>query len=202
MNTFTSKEHATLFSCKAKETWFVSASQWKNTSDGIPTALEEMHAWVIYKEQFSRKSNFPLTCCFLWLSFINTALIPLEKQKLICNRPEKGKETSARDSSRSLTLAFIEGQTPEPILTRLLLSAFFFFRAAPTACGGSQVRVQSELKPVVYATATLDLSQVCNLHHSSWQRWILNHLSKARDGTRVLMRVGFANCWATTGTPI
>ena len=29
-----------------------------------------------------------------------------------------------------------------------------------------------------------DPSRVCHLHHSSWQRWILNTLSKARDGTR------------------
>ena len=60
--------------------------------------LEEMYAWVIYTGQFSRKSNFPLTRCILLLSFINRALTPLEKQKPICNRPEKCKETSARDS--------------------------------------------------------------------------------------------------------
>ena len=30
-------------------------------------------------------------------------------------------------------------------------------------------------------------SHVCNLHHSSWQHWILNPLSKARDQTHILM---------------
>ena len=49
--------------------------------------------------------------------------------------------------------------------------------------------VQSELQPPAYAraTATLDLSCVCNLHHSSGQRGIVNPLSKGRDWTRNLM---------------
>ena len=37
------------------------------------------------------------------------------------------------------------------------------------------------------ATATQDTSHDCNLHHSLWQHWILNPLSKARDQTYVLM---------------
>ena len=37
------------------------------------------------------------------------------------------------------------------------------------------------------ATATLDLGHICNLHHSSWQHWTLNPLSKARDLTCNLM---------------
>ena len=32
-------------------------------------------------------------------------------------------------------------------------------------------------------TATQDLSCICDLHYSSWQCWILNPLSKARDQT-------------------
>ena len=49
--------------------------------------------------------------------------------------------------------------------------------------------VESELQPVAYATATAtrDLSHVCDLHHSSQQRRILNPLSDVRDRTRVLM---------------
>ena len=48
--------------------------------------------------------------------------------------------------------------------------------------------VKSELKMSAYttATATQDLSLICNLHHSSGQREILNPLSKARDRTCVL----------------
>ena len=49
--------------------------------------------------------------------------------------------------------------------------------------------VESELQLLAYATAiaTWDLSQSCDLHHSSQQSWILNPLSEAGDGTRVFM---------------
>ena len=49
--------------------------------------------------------------------------------------------------------------------------------------------VESELQLPAYATATAtqDSSQVCDLHHSSWQCWILNPLIEARDSTSNLM---------------
>ena len=49
--------------------------------------------------------------------------------------------------------------------------------------------VKSELLLPAYttATATQDLSRVCDLHHSSRQCQILNPLSKARDGALMLM---------------
>ena len=52
-----------------------------------------------------------------------------------------------------------------------------------------RVGVESEMQLLVYttATATQHLSCVCDLHHSSWQRWILNPLSEAGDRTRNLM---------------
>ena len=37
------------------------------------------------------------------------------------------------------------------------------------------------------ATATQDPKLVCDLHHSLWQRQILNPLSKAMDGNCILM---------------
>ena len=40
-----------------------------------------------------------------------------------------------------------------------------------------------ELHLPAYTTATSCLSRICNPHHSSWQRRILNRLSKARDQT-------------------
>ena len=52
------------------------------------------------------------------------------------------------------------------------------------------------------AIATPDPSCVCNLHHSSRQRWILNPLSGARNWMHILMdtsRVCYH--WAMTGTP-
>ena len=45
--------------------------------------------------------------------------------------------------------------------------------------------VKAELQLLAYSTATAvqDVSYVFNLHHSSWQHWILNPLSEARDQT-------------------
>ena len=43
--------------------------------------------------------------------------------------------------------------------------------------------VQSELQLLIYTTATSGPSRICDLHHSSRQRWILNPLSEAWDQT-------------------
>ena len=49
--------------------------------------------------------------------------------------------------------------------------------------------VELELQLLAHATAiaTLDPSRVCDLHHSSQQRGILNPLSGTKDRTRILM---------------
>ena len=49
--------------------------------------------------------------------------------------------------------------------------------------------VKLELQLLAYTTAKAkpDPSHICDLHHSSWKRWILNPLSKARDWTCILM---------------
>ena len=53
----------------------------------------------------------------------------------------------------------------------------------------SRLGAESELQLPAYTTATamLNLSCICDLHHSSWLCGILNPLSEARDGTCVLM---------------
>ena len=65
--------------------------------------------------------------------------------------------------------------------------------------------IESELQLPAYsttATAMWDPSCICDLHHSSWQCWILNPQSKARDQTCVLMDTSqICFTWATTGTP-
>ena len=79
---------------------------------------------------------------------------------------------------------------------------FFLFRATPTTYGGSQTRSQIGAVPYTTATATRDLSCICDPHHSSRQHWIPNPLSEARDWTRNLIvpsRIHF-HC-TTTGTP-
>ena len=82
----------------------------------------------------------------------------------------------------------------------LCLSFFLFFvfvlffglyRAVPQHMEVPRLGVESELQLLAYttATATRDLSYICDLHHCSWQRRILNPLSKTRDGTCVLMDI-------------
>ena len=81
---------------------------------------------------------------------------------------------------------------------------FCLFRATPAAYEGSQARAESELQLLAYATATAtwDLSHVCNLHQSSWQCRILNLMSGARGRTCILMDTSqIRYLWAKTGTP-
>ena len=49
------------------------------------------------------------------------------------------------------------------------------------------VELELQLPAYVTATATPNPSHICDLHHSSRQRWILNPLSEARDPTCILM---------------
>ena len=81
-----------------------------------------------------------------------------------------------------LSLSFLPSLPPS-----FLPLSFCHFRAAPTEI--PRLGVESELQLPAYtrATATQDLSHVCNLHHNSRQRQIFNPLSKARDRTQVLM---------------
>ena len=69
------------------------------------------------------------------------------------------------------------------------MNFFFLFRAAPRRMEFPRLGVDSELKQLAYVTATAmwDPRCVFDLHHSSWQRQILNPLSEARDRTRILM---------------
>ena len=55
--------------------------------------------------------------------------------------------------------------------------------------------VKSALRLLVYTTAIAmqGLSHVCDLHHRSQQRWIVNPMSKARDRTCVLMDAGWVH---------
>uniref|UniRef100_A0A8D0PQP5 Uncharacterized protein n=1 Tax=Sus scrofa TaxID=9823 RepID=A0A8D0PQP5_PIG len=79
-----------------------------------------------------------------------------------------------------------------------------FFGPHPWHIEVPRLGVKSELQLPAYATATAtqDLSHVCDLHHSSRQRRILNPLSEARDQTRNLMVPRWIpfRC-ATTRTP-
>ena len=54
------------------------------------------------------------------------------------------------------------------------------------------VKLELQLLSFSTAIANPDPSYVCDLHHSSEQRWSLNPLSEARDGTLVLMDTSWA----------
>ena len=54
----------------------------------------------------------------------------------------------------------------------------------------SRLGVELELQLLACATATQDLSRICDLYCSSQQHQILNPLSDARDGTCVLVNTG------------
>ena len=91
----------------------------------------------------------------------------------------------------------------------------FFCRAPLAAYGSSQARSRiraaaaslhqscsCQPTPEPQPQATWNLSRVCDLHHSSWQRWILDPLSEAGDRTYILMDTSqiYFHC-TITGTP-
>ena len=71
------------------------------------------------------------------------------------------------------------------LLILVIFDFFFFFFSGPHPQNIEIPRlgVELELQLLAYtaATATPDPSHICNLHHSSLHRWILNPLSGARD---------------------
>ena len=70
-----------------------------------------------------------------------------------------------------------------------LFFLFWLYRAAPMAYEGSQARG--------WIGAT-----VAGLHHSSWQRWIPDPLSEAREWTHILMDASGIRFYCTAmGTP-
>ena len=89
-------------------------------------------------------------------------------------------------------------------VTEQVLLDFFFFLVFLGLCPWQmevpKLGVEMELPLLAYATATAmpDPSLICDQHHSSWQQWILNPTSEARDWTHILM---VCYCWATVRTP-
>ena len=82
------------------------------------------------------------------------------------------------------------------------LSFLPFLGPLPRPMEVPRLGVQSEPPAFTTATAMPYPSCICNLHHSSRQRQMLNPLSKAGDRTRNLwLLVRFINHWATMRTP-
>ena len=77
---------------------------------------------------------------------------------------------------------------------------FCLFRATPMVYGGSQARglIGATAASLHHSHAMQDSGQICNLHCSSRQHWILNPLSRARDQTHILMEMSQIHfCCAT-----
>ena len=66
---------------------------------------------------------------------------------------------------------------------------FCFLGLHPRRTEIPRLEIESELQLLAYTTAIAmwDLSCACDLHHSSGQSQILNLLSKARDGTHIIV---------------
>ena len=84
---------------------------------------------------------------------------------------------------------------------------FFFFcflgpHLWPMEVPRLEVELELQLPAYARATATLDLSLVCDLHHSSQKHRIPDPLSKARDRTCLLMDTSqICFCCPTMGLP-
>ena len=87
----------------------------------------------------------------------------------------------------------------------VFIHLFIFLEPHPWHTEVPRLGVQLELQLPAYTTAiaTPELSCICDLHHGSRQRRIHNLLSKARDGTHILMDTSpvHFHC-TTTGTSI
>ena len=90
------------------------------------------------------------------------------------------------------------------VILFIIFCLFVFLGPHPRHMEVPRLGVELELELPAYTTTTAmsDPSLLCDLHHSSRQRQILNPLSKARDWTCVLMDTGQVPYqWAMMGTP-
>ena len=71
----------------------------------------------------------------------------------------------------------------------MIFYVFVFLRPYLWHMEGPRLGVESKLQLLAYASAAamLDLSHICDIHHSLWKHRILNPLGKARDQTHILM---------------
>ena len=83
-----------------------------------------------------------------------------------------------------VVVSYLLREVPLTFLVKLFFLFFFFFlgqHLQHMEVPRLGLKLELQLLACATATATWDLSQVCDLHHSSQQCQILNPLSKARD---------------------
>ena len=99
----------------------------------------------------------------------------IPKNGIVKTKPKQKNETlDNRDLTQFWQICLIT------LPTNFTFFFCFLFRAVSKAHGGSQAR-----GPIGAVAA--GLCSVCDLYNSSWQRWILNPLSEARDRIFILM---------------
>ena len=136
-----------------------------------------------------------LSWLFIKLNFFSNLVKPVHTKDWLWSAPWVGLQNLPCCYSSNFPVQCFPCQTCLWHNLEVLNSSFFFFffffflRATSQHTEGPRLGVESELQLLAYATATAtwDPSHICDLHHSSWQRWILNPLSKAGDQTCVLM---------------
>ena len=114
--------------------------------------------------------------CLLYLGFVSLWFVDFSK----CGH------FSATISLSTVSIPSSSRGTPVTHILKQLIFFFFFFgllRAIPVAYGSSQARsgIRATATGLCQASATPDLSCICDLHHSPQQHRILSPLSKARD---------------------
>ena len=86
-----------------------------------------------------------------------------------------------------LLLVLVNGIASIPLYGKELDWVFLFLGLHVQHMVFPRLGVELELQPPATATATWDLSHVCDLHHSSRQPQILNLLRRARVQSHVFM---------------
>ena len=86
-------------------------------------------------------------------------------------------------NTTAFTKVYSSSRYPLWVLLRLffIFVCVCVFRATAGTYGCSQARGWIQAMAICRSHTTWNLSCICNLHHSSWQRQILNPLREARD---------------------
>ena len=120
---------------------------------------------------------------------------------------KKWRGGTEEESSKKYFKCILKGTIAIHVFTYLMeekdWNSFFFFSFLGPHLRHMEIPglgVQSERLLPTYTTATAapDLSHICELHYSSWQRQILNPLSEARDLTCNLMVPSWIRFHCTT----
>ena len=112
---------------------------------------------------------------------------------------KKKKETKKNCINSQKTVTPMTVSTHGRYLLSFFLSFFVFLGPHPWHMEFPRLGVKSELQLQAYTTATAsqDLSHICDLQHSTWQCWSLTHwVRPGIEPTSSWMIVGFVSHWA------